>query len=166
MQSTHAVGADGAFLTINREERDVLWEEAAADVGAAGDIAIMLRRGPGPHDHETRLRIARGLHMLDDLGWDQFEDPRSEYHLTVPVSWLFDYLRDCIRAQYDGALSSQETAARGESYGHVLSDYEIREEERRVRQQRRAARVLRDVLERISGKRFEVGDERTLVGQA
>lgn len=163
-QSTYAVGADGAFLTLNREERDILWEEAAADVAAAGDLALVLDRGPEPHDLEMRLRIARGMHMLDDLGWDQYEDPRTEFHLTVPVSWLLSYLRDCIRAQFDGALACQETAARGEIVGgYVLTREEIRQEERSVRRYRRAAQVLHALFERMTGTTFLLADERERV---
>lgn len=160
MPHTYAVDADTAFLTLTREERDILWEEAAADVAAAGDLELVLRDGPRPHDLEMRLRVARGLHMLDDLGWDRYEDPRSEYHLTVPAPWLAGYLRDCIDAQREGVLACQETAARGESCGHVLSDYEIRETECQARRHRRAAHVLEDLSERVAAAGFPVAGDR------
>lgn len=158
MPHTYAVDAAAEFLTIDREQRDALWEEASCDLSAVGDLSIMLQRGPSDYDLSTRRRIARALHLLDDLGWDRYEDPRSEYHLSVPASWLPDWLQDCITSQLDGALACQELAARGEYCGEILSYDEIREQEQGARERRRRAATIATLLERLTGQAVDLDE--------
>lgn len=76
------------MIGITREQRDVLWEDAATAMdGTGGDLASMPKWSDLAHSLTLRRRIATAMWLLDDLGWLE-DDPRQQFYLTVPVGEL------------------------------------------------------------------------------
>jgi hypothetical protein len=74
-------------LTINRTERDALYDSLVTDLSAVGDISIDLDNDEPAHAKRLRRRFEVELRLLDDLGWEKKPD-REQFELTMPAAQL------------------------------------------------------------------------------
>lgn len=92
--STRATG-HVAIVEINREQRDVLWEDAAVTLNGTGrDLANAPEWNTLDYSLDIRRRVDAALWLLDDLGWRR-DDPRDRFYLTMPsttLRWWLDGL--------------------------------------------------------------------------
>lgn len=81
-------------VTISAAERRILRDEVATDLCGISDLYKLWDNGkPGRDLLSTRGRIANGLWLADDLGWD-IDDPRSTFHVTLPTAKFAAWLRE------------------------------------------------------------------------
>jgi hypothetical protein len=88
MPNSHDAVSDGSMIEITREQRDVLWDDAAATMDGSGhDLLNTPKQSSLEGDLVIRRRIATAMWLLDDLGWLR-GDPRDRFYLTVPTTEL------------------------------------------------------------------------------
>jgi len=84
-----------AMLKITREQRDVLWENAAHEIDGGGEDLVNTPGRGNLHDYlRIRRRFAVAMWTLDDLGWLR-DDPRDRFYLTLPaadIAWMLGEL--------------------------------------------------------------------------
>lgn len=74
-------------LTINRTDRDALYDSLVTDLSAIGDISIDLGNDEPTHAKRLRRRFEVELRLLDDLGWEK-EPDREQFELRMPAAEL------------------------------------------------------------------------------
>lgn len=88
-------------LTINRTDRDALYDGVMTDLTAVGDIFTNLHNDEPIPAKRLRRRFEVELRLLDDLRWEQ-EPDEERFELTMPAREL----RPIIERIYWGSLSS------------------------------------------------------------
>ena len=81
-------------VTIDREQRDAIYEEVLTDLTGVGDIWIALDGADYEKAREYRRRFERDMRLLDDLGWEP-EQEADEFTLTmdgVDLAWVVSHL--------------------------------------------------------------------------
>jgi hypothetical protein len=74
-------------ITINRNDRDAIYDGLMTDLTAIGDIFSHLHNDEPTHARRLRRRFEVELRLLDDLGWEK--EPESERcELTLPAREL------------------------------------------------------------------------------
>ena len=101
-------------VTINREQRDAIYEEVLTDLSGVGDIWIAIDGEDYDKAQEYRRRFEQDMRLLDDLGWDRDED-RQEFTLSMSAANLADAIRHLNRN------------ASAELRLHVIEPFERRE---------------------------------------
>lgn len=74
-------------LTINRADRDALYEGLMTDLTALDDIYTHLHNDEPAHARRLHRRFAVELRLLDDLGWEREPDAKR-FELTLPAREL------------------------------------------------------------------------------
>lgn len=74
-------------ITINRTDRDSLYDGLMNDLTAIGDIFGHLHNDEPFHAMRLRRRFEVELRLLDDLGW-QKEPDTERFELTMPAGEL------------------------------------------------------------------------------
>lgn len=88
-------------LTINRRDRDALYDGLMTDLTAIGDIFTDLHNDEPVPAKRLRRRFEVELRLLDDLGWEN--EPETErFELTMPAAEL----RPIIERIYWSAVGS------------------------------------------------------------
>jgi hypothetical protein len=88
-------------LTINRTDRDALYDGLMTDLSAIGDVFIDLHNDEPASAKRLYRRFEVELRLLDDLGWEQ--EPEAErFELTMPSGEL----RPIIERIYWSAVGS------------------------------------------------------------
>jgi hypothetical protein len=89
------------YATINRRDRDAIYDGLMTDLTAIGDIFSHLHNDEPMHAKRLRRRFEVELRLLDDLDWKK--EPDSErFELTMPAREL----RPVIERIYWSAVSS------------------------------------------------------------
>jgi len=89
------------YVTINRRDRDAIYDGLMTDLTAIGDIFSHLHNDEPIHAKCLRRRFEAELRLLDDLGWEK--EPDSEcFELTMPAREF----RPVIERVYWSAVSS------------------------------------------------------------
>lgn len=92
-------------LTINRTDRDALYDGVMTDLSGVGDIFLNLHNDAVIPAKRLRRRFEVELRLLDDLGWEK--EPETErFELTMPAREL----RPIIERIFWGSLSSMNHA--------------------------------------------------------
>jgi hypothetical protein len=79
--------------TINREQRDGLYELVRNHLGSVGDLWHALE-----HERDFAkaarlgLEFSEDFELLEDIGWDE-DEGRESFELTMPVHDLMEVLR-------------------------------------------------------------------------
>lgn len=98
-------------ITINREQRDGLYELVRNHLGSVGDLFDALEREKDfAKAEQLGLELAEDLRLLKDLGWGE-DDGRDGVELTMPPFDLMELL-DRLRGEAGLVLSGGETAPR------------------------------------------------------
>ncbi len=79
-------------ITINREQRDAVYQEIMLDLSGVGDIFHALNGDDYEKAREYRRRFEDDMRLLDDLGWEP-EQEADEFELTMPRADLARALR-------------------------------------------------------------------------
>jgi hypothetical protein len=88
-------------LTINRTDRDALYDGLMTDLSAIGDVFIDLHNDEPASAKRLYRRFEVELRLLDDLGWEK--EPEAErFELTMPSGEL----RPIIERIYWSAVGS------------------------------------------------------------
>jgi hypothetical protein len=88
-------------ITIDREQRDAIYEEILTELTGTGDIWAELQSGDYDAARRTRDRLADDMRLLDDLGWEP-EPNGSRFEMTMePVA-----LAQALRTLNDAARST------------------------------------------------------------
>jgi hypothetical protein len=69
-------------ITLTRDQRDALREEALLDLSGIGDMRIYIDQHEWPEAQEFRQRFEDDFRLLDDLGWSPL-DGRDWFELTM-----------------------------------------------------------------------------------
>jgi hypothetical protein len=88
-------------LTINRTDRDALYDGLMTDLTAIGDIFTNLHNDEPIPAKRLRRRFEIELRLLDDLGWEK-EPDQERFELTMPAREL----RPIIERIYWSAVGS------------------------------------------------------------
>jgi hypothetical protein len=88
-------------ITINRRDRDAIYDALMTDLSAIGDIFNHLHNDEPANARRLHHRFEAELRLLDDLGWEQ-EPEATEFELTMPARQL----RPIIERVYWSAVSS------------------------------------------------------------
>jgi hypothetical protein len=92
------------YLTINRMDRDTLYDGLMTDLTAIGDIFGHLHNDEPIHAKRLRRRFEVELRLLDDLGWEK-EPEAVRFELTMPAGEL----RPIVERVYWSAVSATPT---------------------------------------------------------
>jgi chromosome condensin MukBEF ATPase and DNA-binding subunit MukB len=118
-------------ITINREQRDAIYQEILTDLNGVGDIWIALHS----EDYETARRFRRrfedDMRLLDDLGWEETQE-RDQFELTMPgadlgrvIGHFNQLLGEAVRAHISEPEEERQLAERAlvaqTAFGSVLS---------------------------------------------
>lgn len=88
-------------VTINRRDRDAIYDGLMTDLAAIGDVFIDLHNDEPASAKRLYRRFEVELRLLDDLGWEK--EPEAErFELTMPAREL----RPVIERVYWSAVSS------------------------------------------------------------
>jgi hypothetical protein len=88
-------------VTINRRDRDAIYDGLVTDLSAIGDVFIDLHNDEPVSAKRLYRRFEVELRLLDDLGWEK--EPEAErFELTMPAREL----RPVIERVYWSAVSS------------------------------------------------------------
>jgi hypothetical protein len=88
-------------VTINRHDRDVIYDGLMTDLSAIGDVFIDLHNDEPASAKRLYRRFEVELRLLDDLGWEK--EPEAErFELTMPAREL----RPVIERVYWSAVGS------------------------------------------------------------
>jgi hypothetical protein len=79
-------------ITINREQRNAIYEEILTELTGSGDIWAELQAGGYEAARRTRDRLSDDMRLLDDLGWEP-EPDRETFELTMDPPDLARALR-------------------------------------------------------------------------
>jgi hypothetical protein len=81
----------GAFVTVDRDQREALWYALRLELSALSDVpmALGITESTLPRDIERRRHVVNWL--LDDLGWRR-DDPRASFTITLPQEELEGWL--------------------------------------------------------------------------
>jgi hypothetical protein len=89
------------YVTINRRDRDAIYDGLMTDLTAIGDIFSHLHNDEPMHAKRLRRRFEVELRLLDDLDWKK-EPDAERFELTMPAREL----RPVIERVYWSAVSS------------------------------------------------------------
>lgn len=88
-------------VTINRRDRDAIYDGLMTDLSAIGDVFIDLHNDEPASAKRLYRRFEVELRLLDDLGWEK--EPEAEcFELTMPAREL----RPVIERIYWSAVGS------------------------------------------------------------
>lgn len=88
-------------VTINRRDRDAIYDGLMTDLSAIGDVFIDLHNDEPASAKRLYRRFEVELRLLDDLGWEK--EPEAErFELTMPARAL----RPVIERIYWSAVGS------------------------------------------------------------
>ncbi len=80
-------------ITIDRDQRDGLYELVRNHLGSVGDLWDALERDKDSAMAERLgLEFGEDFRLLEDLGWSE-DDGRAEVELTMPIHDLMETLR-------------------------------------------------------------------------
>ena len=82
-------------ITINREQRDAMYQEVALDLNGLTDLWTEFNDGNYERAKELRQRFFFDLRLLDDLGWEPDQGDRGEFELTMDaldLAWIVSHL--------------------------------------------------------------------------
>ena len=83
-------------ITINREQRDAMYQEVALDLNGLTDLWTEFDDGNYERAKELRQRFVFDMRLLDDLGWEPDpEEDRDEFELTMDgldLAWIVSHL--------------------------------------------------------------------------
>jgi len=80
-------------ITINREQRDGLYELIRNHLGSVGDLWDALERDKDfAKAARLGLEFSEDFELLEDIGWDE-DEGRERFDLTMPVHDLMEVLR-------------------------------------------------------------------------
>jgi hypothetical protein len=79
-------------ITIDRGQRDAVYEEVLTDLTGSGDVWAELASGNYDAARRTRDRLVGDMRLLDDLGWEP-EPDRDTFELTMEPTVLANALR-------------------------------------------------------------------------
>jgi hypothetical protein len=119
-------------MTINRIDRDAIYDGLMTDLTAMGDIFSHLQNDEPLHAKRLRQRFEVELRLLDDLGWEK-EPEAARFELTMPAREL----RPIIERIYWSAVGS-------------LADHPHELVEEAVYQLRNATSACPEVLARLA----------------
>ena len=119
-------------MTINRTDRDALYDGLMTDLTAIGDIFTNLHNDEPLPAKRLRRRFEVELRLLDDLGWEK-EPAEERFELTMPAREL----RPIIERIYWSAVGS-------------LTDYPDELTDEAVLQARNATSACPEVLARLA----------------
>jgi hypothetical protein len=71
-------------LTINRNERDAIYDGVMTDLTALDDVYTHLSHDESADARRLWRRFAVELRLLDDLGWERDPDA-AQFELTLPA---------------------------------------------------------------------------------
>ncbi len=130
-------------ITINREQRDAVYQEIMLDLSGVGDIFHALNGDDYEKAREYRRRFEDDMRLLDDLGWEPERDA-YEFELTMP------------RADLARALRRLSASARSMLHTHIVEPIE----ERRYAERALVAQgAYGDVLAQlVGGEQTDHGD--------
>ena len=81
-------------ITINRDQRDAMYQEVVLDLSGLADLWVEFDAGNYERARELRQRFVFDMRLLDDLGWEP--DPNAdEFTLTmdgVDLAWVVSHL--------------------------------------------------------------------------
>jgi hypothetical protein len=123
--------------TINKDQREALYELVRNHLGGLGDVWIAMEaKGDYATAERLAMEFSEDFRLLADLGWDR-EDSREAIDLTMPREDLMETLKR-IRGEAEGWL------------GGLESDREQRESEEKVNARFRLARnTCEELLARL-----------------
>jgi hypothetical protein len=81
-------------ITIDREQRDAMYQEVMVDLHGLTDLRTELEAGNYDRAKELRQRFVFDMRLLDDLGWEPEQDA-DEFELTmdgVDLAWVVSHL--------------------------------------------------------------------------
>jgi hypothetical protein len=80
-------------ITINREQRDGLYELIRNHLGSVGDLWDALERDKDfAKAARLGLEFSEDFELLEDIGWDE-DGGRESFELTMPAHDLMEVLR-------------------------------------------------------------------------
>lgn len=74
-------------ITINRKQRDALYQETVLDLSGTGDIRLGLDTADYEGAQRLRRRYEEDMRLLDDIGWEA-ETDRDEFEITMDPQGL------------------------------------------------------------------------------
>lgn len=94
--------------TLDRRERDLLWNEVMLNFTGLGDIVITITNGEWAEAQQLRRRFEDDFRLLDDIGWNP-ADGREAFELTMPADQrerlfrrILDGVDGCLRDFAEG----------------------------------------------------------------
>lgn len=69
-------------ITINRDQRDAIYQEVALDLNGLTDLWREFEDGDYDRARELRQRFELDMRLLDDLGWEPDQEA-GEFELTM-----------------------------------------------------------------------------------
>jgi hypothetical protein len=81
-------------ITINRDQRDAMYQQVVLDLNGLTDLWTEFSDGNYDRAKELRQRFVFDMRLLDDLGWEPEQD-RDEFDLTVDgvdLAWVVSHL--------------------------------------------------------------------------
>jgi hypothetical protein len=94
-------------VTITREQRTALYEEAIADLSDTTDLYHVLSLGKYDEARRLRWEYDAIYRLIDDLGWNP-ADPGEQFAITMSDSQLAQVVRRIMRLASDRLASYVE----------------------------------------------------------
>jgi hypothetical protein len=94
-------------ITINREQRDGLYEVVRNHLGSAGDLVDLLEHEKDyAKAEQLGLELAEDIRLMGDLGWDE-DEGRGGVELTIEPHDLIEVLKR-LQREADLVLAASE----------------------------------------------------------
>jgi hypothetical protein len=106
-----------ATTTINREQRDALYEFLIDQLSRLADLPLAIKHEEYPTAKRLGREFGQYFRLLDDLGWGS--DGRAEVALSMPTVELADALarlRADAKGALDGSADERESRELDEEY--------------------------------------------------
>jgi hypothetical protein len=105
----------GAFISLDRDQRDALWYALRLELSALADVPLVLGVADAsvPADIQRRREVIAWL--LDDLGWRR-DDARESFTITLPRQELEAWLRRQRDSAADLVAEAREGLRHPEDY--------------------------------------------------
>jgi hypothetical protein len=127
-------------ITIDREQRDAIYEEVLTELTGSGDVWAEMQSGDYDAARRTRDRLVGDMRLLDDLGWEP-EPDRERFELTMDapdlartLRTLNDNARSTLHEQISKPIEEAGLAQRAlvaqSAYGDVLAQITTESTER------------------------------------
>jgi hypothetical protein len=114
-------------ITIDREQRHVLWADLVADLTGIDDVYRALDHGEWAKAQALRCRFEEDMRVLDDIGWARDDNESETYAITVAPEALRRTIErlyvDCERFAGEQLLetSLDDTMRSIRTYGALLN---------------------------------------------